>query len=61
MGEEMKTRGAADVLKWWLFMASDIIGELSFGESFHGLEHGEVSGSTHSIGPFIAYLYIATY
>lgn len=46
MGEEMKARGAADIFKWWLFMASDIIGELSFGESFHALEQGEVSGGT---------------
>jgi cytochrome P450 len=32
--EEMETRGAADTFKWWMFMATDIIGELSFGESF---------------------------
>lgn len=41
--EEMQTRGAADMFKWWLFMATDVIGELSFGESFRMLEHGEVS------------------
>lgn len=40
--EEMKDRGVVDVLKWWLFMATDIIGELSFGESFRILEAGEV-------------------
>ena len=38
MHEEMETRGAADVFKWWMFMATDIIGELSFGESFRMLE-----------------------
>ncbi|KAJ5110639.1 hypothetical protein N7532_001174 [Penicillium argentinense] len=38
--EEMESRGAADVFKWWLFMATDIIGELSFGESFRMLEAG---------------------
>ena len=43
IGEEMNSRGAADVAKWWLFMATDIIGELSFGESFKTLEYGEVS------------------
>ena len=43
IGEEMKSRGAADVAKWWLFMATDIIGELTFGESFKTLECGEVS------------------
>lgn len=39
---EMDTRGAADMLKWWFFMATDIIGELSFGVSFKMLETGEV-------------------
>jgi cytochrome P450 len=46
--EEMESRGAADVFKWWLFMATDIIGELSFGESFGMLESGKVWGS-HNI------------
>ncbi len=41
--EEMKTRGSADVLKWWLFMATDIIGQLTFGDSFRMLELGRVS------------------
>ncbi|PGG95524.1 hypothetical protein AJ79_10005, partial [Helicocarpus griseus UAMH5409] len=41
MRQEMESRGAADVLKWWLFMATDIIGELSFGESFRMLELGK--------------------
>lgn len=43
MAEETKTRGTADVFKWWMFMATDIIGELSFGESFRTLEQGKVS------------------
>ena len=42
MAEEMKTRGAADVFKWSLFMAADVIGELTFGESFRMLELGMV-------------------
>ncbi|KAJ5101426.1 hypothetical protein NUU61_003648 [Penicillium alfredii] len=41
IGEESKSRGVADVFKWWLFMATDIIGELSFGESFRMLELGK--------------------
>lgn len=45
MAEETKTRGTADVFKWWMFMATDIIGELSFGESFRTLEQGKVSVS----------------
>ncbi|KAF7949818.1 uncharacterized protein EAE97_003327 [Botrytis byssoidea] len=39
--EEMSQRGAADVFKWWMFMATDVIGELSFGESFKMLEFGK--------------------
>ncbi len=42
MAEEIQNRGATDVFKWWLFMATDIIGELSFGESFRMLEAGKV-------------------
>ncbi|KAJ6191026.1 hypothetical protein N7519_001047 [Penicillium mononematosum] len=41
MAEEMQDRGTTDVFKWWLFMATDIIGELSFGESFRMLEAGK--------------------
>jgi hypothetical protein len=36
-------RGDADVLKWWTFMTTDVMGHLSFGESFHMLELGEVT------------------
>jgi cytochrome P450 len=43
MEEEMNKRGAADVLKWWTFMATDVIGTLTFGESFRTLEQGKVS------------------
>lgn len=42
IGEEMESKGAADVWKWWLFMATDVIGELSFGESFRMLEYRKV-------------------
>jgi cytochrome P450 len=34
--------GVADVLKWWTFMATDIVGVLGFGESFGMLELGKV-------------------
>ncbi|CAG9981744.1 unnamed protein product [Clonostachys byssicola] len=33
--------GNSDILKWWMLMASDIIGQLSFGESFRLLEAGK--------------------
>ncbi|RWA11207.1 hypothetical protein EKO27_g3892 [Xylaria grammica] len=41
MGEEMKARKAVDVYKWWMFMTTDIIGQLTFGESFYALENGK--------------------
>lgn len=34
IADEMKQRGSADVCKWWLFLATDVIGELTFGDSF---------------------------
>ncbi|RAO67556.1 uncharacterized protein BHQ10_003568 [Talaromyces amestolkiae] len=39
--EEIEKTGAADIFKWWTFMATDVIGELSFGESFRMLELGK--------------------
>ncbi|CVL06816.1 related to benzoate 4-monooxygenase cytochrome P450 [Fusarium mangiferae] len=41
INREMDERGAADVAKFWLFMATDIIVDLSFGESFGVLKHGK--------------------
>ncbi|KAG6108951.1 hypothetical protein E4U14_003415 [Claviceps sp. LM454 group G7] len=41
MKEESKARGVIDVFKWSLFMTTDLIGELSFGESFQMLEKGK--------------------
>ncbi|KAI0551327.1 cytochrome P450 [Xylaria curta] len=46
MEEESKTRGVADIFKWWLFMTTDVIGELSFGESFRMLESGKMNQYT---------------
>lgn len=44
MAEEMNSsRGVADVFKWWLFMATDIIGDLTFGSSFDMFVHGKVN------------------
>ncbi|KAI1809246.1 cytochrome P450 [Poronia punctata] len=43
MKEEHETRGAADVYKWWLFLTTDVIGELSFGASFRMLENGKIN------------------
>ncbi|KAI0508831.1 cytochrome P450 [Xylaria bambusicola] len=43
MAEEHKTRGAADIYKWWLYLTTDVIGELSFGESFRMLETNKIN------------------
>ncbi|KAM7216531.1 Cytochrome P450 [Rhypophila decipiens] len=40
MVESMQTKGFVDVFHWAFLMTSDIIGELSFGESFGNLEAG---------------------
>ncbi|KAL9081228.1 MAG: hypothetical protein Q9157_000203 [Trypethelium eluteriae] len=42
MQEESKTRGVTDIYKWWIFLATDVIGELTFGDSFRMLEQGKV-------------------
>ena len=38
---EDKRNGHFDIFKWFTFMATDVIGEASFGESFRTLETGE--------------------
>jgi cytochrome P450 len=43
MKRETESQGHVDVLKWFTFMATDVIGEASFGESFKLLEGGKVS------------------
>ncbi|KAI1490110.1 cytochrome P450 [Biscogniauxia mediterranea] len=45
MAEEAKASPTrtVDVYKWFIFMATDVIGELSFGESFRMLEHGKIN------------------
>ncbi|KAK1990522.1 cytochrome P450 [Colletotrichum falcatum] len=45
MRDEHKTRGAADVAKWFMFLSFDVIGDLAFGESFGNLESGEQNRS----------------
>lgn len=42
IGSEMESRGAVDVFKWSLFFSTDVIGELTFGESFRMLDIGKV-------------------
>lgn len=43
MKTDMKRDGVVNVHKWWILMTSDVIGELSFGESLGLLEIGKVS------------------
>ncbi|GES65493.1 cytochrome P450 [Aspergillus terreus] len=40
MNDDIERAGVVDIYKWWILMASDIIGELSFGESLGLLETG---------------------
>ncbi|KAG9257164.1 cytochrome P450 [Emericellopsis atlantica] len=49
MGQEMDERGAADLLKWWTFFSTDVIGELTFGESFRTLQQGKPSTYTNDM------------
>lgn len=39
---EMESAGQVDLLKWWAFLATDVVGHLMFGESFRMLDLGEV-------------------
>lgn len=41
--EERSTKGYMDVFRWNHFFTTDVIAELSFGQSFETLEKGEVS------------------
>lgn len=43
IGKESLQDGHADILKWFVFMANDLIGQLSFGHSFDMLNLGQVS------------------
>jgi cytochrome P450 len=50
MKRDMGDNNVVNVDKWWMLMTSDIIGELSFGESPKAIEMGEVSSSSNSVG-----------
>lgn len=40
--DDFKTQGVVDVYKWNLFLATDVVGELTFGRSFRMLQLGQV-------------------
>jgi ABC-type Co2+ transport system permease subunit len=43
-GEAGRTeKGLVDVYKWWIFLASDVVAHVVFGESFHMLESGKAN------------------
>lgn len=43
MRHAVENDGVVDVAKWFLYLATDVIGELAFGESFHMLDRNEVN------------------
>lgn len=42
MRNEMVSRGATDVLRWFTYLAADVIAELTFGQPLGMLERGRV-------------------
>ncbi|KAL2751877.1 hypothetical protein ACRALDRAFT_2045118 [Sodiomyces alcalophilus JCM 7366] len=62
MREAMDEKGVADVYMWWMFMATDIIGELTFGKSFDMLAKSErdqyaidVQGISHTTAVYTTF------
>ncbi|ORY64872.1 cytochrome P450 [Pseudomassariella vexata] len=53
--EDDGPRGVADVAKWFMFLSFDVIGELTFGESFGNLEHGR---KNRSVDDFVSLGYV---
>ncbi|KAF2796776.1 putative cytochrome P450 [Melanomma pulvis-pyrius CBS 109.77] len=41
IGSEVKAKGHVDMAKWFEMMAFDLMGEMTFGESFQCIENGE--------------------
>ncbi|KAF9870180.1 cytochrome p450 monooxygenase [Colletotrichum karsti] len=52
IAEQLRRDGEVDVLKWFTFMASDVSGELMFGESWDMLRKGEKNEFIRSIEIF---------
>ena len=55
-------RGKVDMTQWYNFTTFDVIGDLSFGESFQALEKGEFHKWMHNTFLFIAnirFVYVA--
>lgn len=43
--------GEVDIMKFFMFMATDVIGHICFGESFRTLENEQVSSSLSKLCP----------
>lgn len=57
MKAETESQGCVDVLKWFTFMAGDVVGEAAFGENFGLLKSGKVSQSLFcNVGRQLRYL-----
>lgn len=41
ISNDIKSHGYSDVFQWWFFWATDIIGDMSFGQGFDMLDSGE--------------------
>lgn len=41
--QRFASNGQVDLMVWWAYLATDLLGEMAFGESFHTLEIGQVS------------------
>lgn len=46
MKVELKTKGKTDVHKWWIYMTTDVLGEVAFGEPFGMVSDEKVRGPT---------------
>lgn len=40
---DLEENGRCNIMKWFSFLASDVMGELCFGHSFHSIKNGTVS------------------
>ncbi|KAF6811305.1 cytochrome p450 monooxygenase [Colletotrichum plurivorum] len=47
-------RSSADVHEWWSLMATDVIGQLSFGESFEMLENGKKNNYVQALDAVVS-------
>lgn len=44
IASDLQSQGVSDLYKWWTYMATDVVSELSFGEPIGLLARPKVSG-----------------